>query len=311
MNFSISGRDSSSRKYTAMVNGNGITMGKGHLFSTQIDEFYLGFNEIWDVYLLKTTPLTGNIKFVTLHGDFDVKGVSLGAGESFVDKITDLIFGDAHTSITVNGQISGRTFKATAGDYVMKTERDSRIPGRIDSNLLRFERVRNIEFIGDGTGGGKIIIQINKKIIKIDNVEEESGRAFVDKIKEFKNRGKEIIESVQRSEVQTEMIEIFAGDINRPYQIAGPIFAKVDSSILSSTVTMDDVNARLREEALKLDANAIIHVKYERYSTTSFRGIKASGVAVFLASNEKKCPFCAELIKNEAVKCKHCGSELE
>ena len=24
----------------------------------------------------------------------------------------------------------------------------------------------------------------------------------------------------------------------------------------------------------------------------------------------KKCPFCAEIIKKEAVKCKHCGSEI-
>jgi len=25
----------------------------------------------------------------------------------------------------------------------------------------------------------------------------------------------------------------------------------------------------------------------------------------------KKCPFCAEDIKNEAIKCKHCGSAIE
>lgn len=29
-----------------------------------------------------------------------------------------------------------------------------------------------------------------------------------------------------------------------------------------------------------------------------------------MEDDEKKCPFCAELIKSEAVKCKHCGSTL-
>jgi ribosomal protein L37AE/L43A len=24
----------------------------------------------------------------------------------------------------------------------------------------------------------------------------------------------------------------------------------------------------------------------------------------------KKCPFCAELVKREAIKCKHCGSDI-
>ena len=28
-------------------------------------------------------------------------------------------------------------------------------------------------------------------------------------------------------------------------------------------------------------------------------------------ANERKCPYCAEIIKNEALKCKHCGSSLK
>ena len=73
---------------------------------------------------------------------------------------------------------------------------------------------------------------------------------------------------------------------------------------------MDDVNARLREEAIKLGANAILNTQYKRSSLTSWRGIKASGIAIYIEPNEKKCPFCAETIKKEAIIWKHCHSDL-
>jgi hypothetical protein len=107
-------------------------------------------------------------------------------------------------------------------------------------------------------------------------------------------------------------IEIHAGDIDRPYRTIEQISAKVEAATLfSKTPTLEDINLKLQERAVKLGANAVIKVEYSRgLSLTSYKALRATGIAVVLESDEVKCPYCAESVKRQAVKCKHCGSDL-
>ena len=49
----------------------------------------------------------------------------------------------------------------------------------------------------------------------------------------------------------------------------------------------------------------------EEKDTVSTQEVVSSPKLVQAKSGTRKCPFCAELIQNEALKCKHCGEWLE
>lgn len=113
--------------------------------------------------------------------------------------------------------------------------------------------------------------------------------------------------------MRVEDIEIFTdANIGRPFKDLGRIQARVTSgSGLNKARTLDDVNSKLREVALKRGANAVINVQYERgISLTSWKALTAHGIAIIAESADRKCPFCAESIKREAAVCRYCGRDV-
>ena len=76
--------------------------------------------------------------------------------------------------------------------------------------------------------------------------------------------------------------------------------------------TREDVDQRLREKTMALGGNAIIHVRYDQKDHTLATAgyIEGRGLAIIDTSDIATCPFCAETIKREATRCKHCGSDI-
>jgi hypothetical protein len=109
-----------------------------------------------------------------------------------------------------------------------------------------------------------------------------------------------------------EQIEIHTDNPGRPYRQLAAISARVGAgSAYSKAPTMEDVNFKLREQASKLGANAVIQVTYKRgISATSWKALTATGIAVLLETDDRPCPMCAELVKRAAVICRFCGADL-
>jgi zinc ribbon protein len=117
----------------------------------------------------------------------------------------------------------------------------------------------------------------------------------------------------RKSELKIDDIEIHVGKPDRPCRVIGPITVSVGAgSALAPAPTIEAVNCKLRETAMKSGANAVINVQYKRgvMGLWLAKPLTATGVAVILESEEIKCPYCAEQIKREAIKCKHCGMDL-
>ncbi len=112
--------------------------------------------------------------------------------------------------------------------------------------------------------------------------------------------------------MRVDEIEIHDGVPDRAHEVVGEVKVKAGApTLLSKAPTLDEINARLREQALRLGANGIVNAKYRRGATaTSWKGLTATGTAVKFEVDETTCPYCAEPIKRAAIRCKHCGADL-
>jgi len=86
--------------------------------------------------------------------------------------------------------------------------------------------------------------------------------------------------------VQVEDIEVWTGEPGREYRVLGPLKARVTAAtIFSRTPTVEEVNLKLREQATRLGANAVINVTYSRGpSATSWKALTAEGTGVVVAA---------------------------
>lgn len=99
--------------------------------------------------------------------------------------------------------------------------------------------------------------------------------------------------------MRVEEIEIHVGRTTFPFRRIRELEARCEAvRPMSPAPTVKDANARLRQMAAAVGANAAVEVSYDfGASLTSRRTLRARGTAGTKASDEIACPSCAEPIK--------------
>ena len=110
-----------------------------------------------------------------------------------------------------------------------------------------------------------------------------------------------------------ESIEIHAGRPDFPFVEVRRVEVKCEAThAFMPAPTVEEANDRLRALASSVGANAVIETKYDSgISLTSWKSLKATGIAVIRQSDDRTCPICAETIKLAAKKCRYCGADLD
>ena len=112
--------------------------------------------------------------------------------------------------------------------------------------------------------------------------------------------------------MRLEDVEIHTGPVSFAYEPLRRLEAKAEAPTAFHTApTVEAVNEQLRTMAAGIGADAVIEVAYDRgMSLTSWKAMRASGLAVRKASEDYPCPACAETIKRAATRCRFCGEML-
>jgi hypothetical protein len=115
--------------------------------------------------------------------------------------------------------------------------------------------------------------------------------------------------------VRAEDIEVYSGELDRPYKTIGKIHAKLRKRGLQfyNYPTEQEAFKKLQELALGRGANAVIWATTAKVPKLYSMGtvLKVSGTAVWAPPTHRQCPHCKEAMRLEASVCPHCRLESD